>query len=389
MQAKWKIPVWGAVCGGWLCAFLPLFLNARSARFFPRALPASLPVGVDLRMMLDYSRSWLETGNPYAALNPYPPLAAVVFAPLTALPFPVAYVLMTVATLVAFLSVTVVLPLRVFPQADRAAVWAVALTGFCSYGLWFEIRWGQFNVLALACAAWGLFVFHRGTGRWARAAAYGLFSAAIQLKVFPAIFVWAFAKDARAWRENLARWAALGAANVALLLALGPRVFVDFGDSLKAQAIAPYVWAGNHSIQSFAAWAGRPEIAPALFALLAVCGCAALVRAARGGGRSEFAGLLLMCALGAMLVPGVSHDYKLTTFPMAFAFFVAAAEPMPLRGFRGIFAAGLFLGLGFLEAWTLFSFAAKPAWAQNNAPFLLASCVALALRPGTGARRET
>mgnify|MGYP003601930534 CR=1 FL=1 len=383
---KNSIPVWAAVAAGGLCACLPL-LMVGSGKVWPPETPAQ-PAGVDLAMMLEYSRAWLETGNPFAGLNPYPPLAAVLFAPLAALPFPVAHGLLAALTLAAFVSVAVALPLLVFPRADRAAVLLVALAGVFSYGLEFELRWGQFNVVALACAAWGLYLFHRGRGRWVRAGAYALFSAAIQLKLYPAIFAFLFAQNARAWRANLARWAMLGAANVALLFALGPQAFADFLESLKAQAAAPFTWAGNHSIQSFAAWAGHPELAPALFAAFAVCFVSALVRAARGGGRAEFAGLALMGALGTMLVPGVSHDYKLVAFPMAFAFFVAAAEPLPLRSDRGMAAAGLFAALGGLFAWTLFSYAAKPAPLQNNAPFLLAACAALALRPGAGARRE-
>ena len=39
-------------------------------------MPAQ-PAGVDLAMMLGYARAWLETGNPFLGLNPYPPLAAV------------------------------------------------------------------------------------------------------------------------------------------------------------------------------------------------------------------------------------------------------------------------------------------------------------------------
>ena len=379
------IPVWAAVVAGGLCACLPL-LASGIGRLWPPETPAQ-PAGVDLAMMLGYSRAWLETGNPFVGLNPYPPLAAALFAPLATLPFPAAHGFLAALTLAAFVSVAAVLPLLVFPRADRVAVWLVVLAGTLSYGLWFELRWGQFNVVALACAAWGLFLFHRGRSRRARAGAYALFSAAIQLKLYPAIFVFLFARDARAWRANLARWAALGAANVALLFTLGPQAFADFLESLKAQAAAPFTWAGNHSIQSFAAWAGHPELAPALFAAFAVCFVSALVRAARGG-RAEFAGLALMGALGTMLVPGVSHDYKLVAFPLAFAFFVAAAEPLTVRSARGIVGAGLFAALGFLYAWTLFSYAAKPPPLQNNAPFLLAACAALALRPGAGARRE-
>ena len=257
VREKRFIPAWAFVAAGGLAAFLPLVFTGRGG-LWPPATPAQ-PAGVDLAMMLDYSRAWLATGNPFAGLNPYPPLAAVLFAPLAGLPFAAAYGIVAALTLAAFVSAVAVLPLWAFPRADRAAVLIAALAGVLSYGLWFELRWGQFNVLALAAAAWGVFLFHRGRGRRARLAAYALFTAGIQLKLYPAIFVFLFARDARAWKENLARWAGLGAANAALLFALGPRVFGDFLQALRAQAEAPYVWAGNHSIQSFAAWAGRPE----------------------------------------------------------------------------------------------------------------------------------
>lgn len=381
-MAAWRyIPVWAFVAAGWLAAFLPLAMAGRDG-LWPPAVPAQ-PAGVDLALMLDYSRAWLETGNPFAGLNPYPPLAAVAFAPLAGLPFAAAYGIVAALTLAAFVSVVAVLPVLAFPRADRAAVLFAALTGILSYGLWYELRWGQFNVLALACAAWGVFLFHRGRGRGARWAAYGLFTAGIQLKLYPAIFVFLFARDGRAWKENGMRWAALGAANVALLFALGPRPFAGFLQSVQAQAAAPYVWAGNHSIQSFAAWAGRPEWAPELFATFAACLAVALWRAARAPGRGAFAGLALVCALGTMLLPGVSHDYKLVAFPSAFGIFVAAAEPVAVRGARGGLAAGWFLALCGLEAWTLFSLAAKPPALQNAAPFLLAACGALALGAGT------
>ncbi len=386
MREKRSIPVWAAVAAGGVCAILPLGLCARGGGGAWET--PTQPAGVDLAMMLDYARAWWTTGNPFAGLNPYPPLAAVLFAPLAALPFAAAYALLTALTLAAFVSVVGILPLLAFPRADRGATLLAALAGALSYGLAFELRWGQFNALALAGAAWGLYLFHRGGGRGARAGAYVLFSAAIQLKLYPAIFVFLFAKDARAWRANLARWTALGAANVALLFALGPQVFADFLLSLRAQAAAPFTWAGNHSLQSFAAWAGHPGLAPALFAAFAACFAVAGIRAARAGGRAAFAELALLAALGAMLVPGVSHDYKLVAFSMAFAPFVAAAEPAERGSLRGLAAAGRLAALGFLYAWTLFSYAAKPAWLQNNAPFLLAAGAVLALRPPAAARRE-
>lgn len=383
MADRRRIPTWAVVAAGWFGAFLPLCALGRGGLWPPETPPQ--PAGVDLAMMLEYSRTWLETGNPFAALNPYPPLAAVLFAPLAALPFSVAYGLLAATTLAAFVSVALVLPLLAFPRADRAAVGIAAAAGALSYGLWFELLWGQFDVLALAGAAWGLFLFHRGRGRGARIAAYALFTAGIQLKLYPAIFVFLFARDARAWQENLARWLGLGAANAALLFALGPRAFGDFLHSVRVQAEAPYVWAGNHSIQSLAEWAGRPEWTGALFALFGICFAIALGRAALRPGRAAFAGLALASTLGTMLLPGVSHDYKLTAFPPAFAAFVAAAEPGSARTRRAWAASGALCGLSGLFFWTLVSPAAKPEWARNAAPFLLAAGALAALGPAPAA----
>lgn len=390
-MARTKVmPVWAAVGAGWAGAWV-LLLAAGGRGCWPPGLPAQ-PPGGDLAMMLDYSRAWLTTGNPFAALNPYPPLAVVLFAPLLALPFKAAYAVMSALTLAAFASVAAVLPLLAFPRADRKAVLLAALAGVLSYGLWFELRWGQFNVVAMACAAWGVYLFHRGRGPRARGWAYALFCAAIQLKLFPAIFVFLFAKDPRAWRENVTRWAALGAVNVLLLFALGPQVFANFLHSVRAQAAAPYVWAGNHSIQSFAEWTGRPELAPAFLASFGLCFAWALFCVARRPGRATFAGLALMSTFGTLLLPGVSHDYKLTGLALAFALFAGALEPAALRGGRNIAGALLLLTVCGLAAWPLFSYAAKPAALQNNAPFLLAGAGGLAAwlgLQGGGSRSET
>ena len=375
MRTHGQIPIWAVVGAGMLAALGGLAVYAGAAMFRFPSEPA-MPPGVDLSMMLGYARDWRTEGNPFLALNPYPPLAAVMFAPLTAVPFAWAYGLMTAITLASFLSVALVLPWKACPGGDRVAIGLAALAGLASYGLGFEIRWGQFNVVAVACAAWGLYGFHRWRGRGGRWAAYALFSAAIQLKLYPAIWVVAFAQDPRAWKENLRRWIGLGAVNAALLLVMGPKVALDFLHSLRVQAEAPYVWAGNHSIQSFAEWAGHPACAPLLAGLVAAgfIGIAGL--AARRGDRASFAGLVLAGALGAMLLPGVSHDYKLTVFSLALPFYWGSMNPIRrLRGRWGPAAGGAVLAFAF--AWTLVPVAARPEAGQNCAPFLLLAGAAL------------
>ncbi len=386
MRTRGRIPIWAVMGVGMLAALGGLAVHAGGAMFrFPTE--PSMPVGVDLGMMLAYSRDWWVEGNPFLALNPYPPLAAVAFAPLAGLPWPLAYGLMTAITLACLVSVALVLPWRTCPGGDRVAMGLAFLAGLASYGLRFELRWGQFNVLAVACAAWGLYGFHRWRGRGGRWAAYALFSAAIQLKVYPAIWVLALAKDPRAWKENLRRWIGLGVVNAGLLLAMGPGVARDFLHSLRVQAQAPYVWAGNHSIQSFAEWAGHPAWAPFLAGLFAAGFIGIGGLAARRGDRASFAGLVLAGALGAMLLPGVSHDYKLTVFSLALPFFLGSMPPIP-RSRRGWVPAAGVAVLSFAYAWTVVPYAARPLAGQNSAPFLLLAGAALVAVLATGRPQE-
>ncbi len=380
--------MWALIGAGWLGAWVAPGWGGRGP-LWPPSLPAQ-PVGGDLAMMLDYARAWLATGNPYAALNPYPPLAAVLFAPLTLLPFAAARAVLTALTLLVFISTTAWLPRLAWPQADRKAVWLVALLGLFSYGLFFELRWGQFNVVALGCAAWGVYFFCRGRGVAARLAGYALFCVGVQLKLYPALLVFFFTKDAGAWVANGRRWVLLGVVNVALLLALGVTTARAFGHSVLAQAAAPYVWVGNHSLQSFAAGVGQPAAVPWLFAGVVACLGWGLWRAWRQPGAVTFAGAALLAVLGMLLLPGVSHDYKLAMLPMGFAGYVAA-QGAGLAWRRDNMGRLLTLaGLSVVVAWTLLPYAAKPAAIQNNAPALLAGCALLAWGGGggTGIRRK-
>ncbi len=373
-----SIPVWAFVAAGWGAAFLPLRLAGRGG-LWPPALPAQ-PAGVDLAMMLDYARAWLETGNPFLGMNPYPPLAAVLFAPLAALPFALARGIVAALTLAAFVSVVAVLPPLAFPRADRAAVLLAALGGALSYGLWFELRWGQFNVLALAATAWGFSCSTAGADAARGGRRTGCSRRASSSNCIPrsACFCSRGTRGrggrtcgaGRGWARRTSRCCLRWARTCSRISCM------RCGRSGSAVRLG-----GQPFDPKLCVWSGRPETAPVLFAAFAACLAAALGRAARRPGRAAFMDLALACALGTMLLPGVSHDYKLVALPLAFAPFVAAAEPLAARGVRGGLAAGAFLALCGLEAWTLFSLAAKPTGLQNSAPFLLAACGLLAFRP--------
>lgn len=296
---------------------------------------------------------------------------------MTALPFNYAYLLVTILTIASFVSVVLVLPLASCEKPDRAALVALTIAGLLSYGFLFEIEQGQFNLIALACCAWGIFLFHSGPAKWKRLSAYLLFTIAIQLKMYPALFVFAFARDARDLKGNMARWIALGAANIALLFALGPSVFRDFLTVMTHAEKNNFIWCGNHSIKSFGAIMQGTTVPCAPFyglafgVILAACFVSTMTLAYMRNVRSSFKYIVMICALSAMLIPPISHDYKLPILSMAFAVFVGETGPIIVNRIRGILMALLFFALSILHACTLFSFTFKPMLLLSNTPVLI------------------
>ena len=389
MKKPKTIPVWLIVCGSLFFAYLilfvgPTFLNPAHSMAFPKYIPTLDPIGADLREFLTFSTAWIENGSPYTGRNLYPPLASALYAPLTALPFTAAFTLILSASIAAYVSVILILPLISCPRADHAAAVALAFASLLSYGFQFELERGQFNVLAMACCAWAIWLFHARQNRWSRLAAYVLFSAAIQLKLYPAVFVFTLTRNARDWKGNLLRWGALGAANLALLFALGPSVFRDFMAAISTHAAHPYVWEGNHSMASCAAFLMQNGLGscsfpllPAFGLILLVCFASVLWLAYVRNERSAFKHVVAICGFAALLIPSTSHDYKLPILGMTLAVWIAETPPIAIRRSGDFLLAMLCFSLCALHAWTLFSFVVKPRLLQNNALAMLLSCVLL------------
>jgi hypothetical protein len=222
----------------------------------------------------------------------------------------------------------------------------------------------------------------------ARLAAYALFTLAIQLKVYPAIFAVMFVRDWRIWKEAVPRFVALGAANLALLFVLGPGLFFEFLRSLRTWSINAYIWVGNHSIRSFVldsiqslvrprpylAWL-RDDAGPLQIMLLVIAlGCIVLIIYAAY--RQAWSGLnpylLLGCTVGALIVPAISNDYTLAILAAPCAVLLCGygfGEEGPRRfGLR--YSLAIF-ALCAAYSSTLFSFTNKPHVLRNNLPALM------------------
>ena len=387
MKPTAVMPVWSVLAAALFLVYLtlfiaPVFLNSAHVMAFPEYIPTLDPVGSDLREMLGFSRAWVENGSPYTGRNLYPPLASALYAPLTALPVQAAYSLIVAATLAAFLSVILILPLVSWPRPDAAAVVILATAALFSYGFQFELERGQFNVLAMAACAWAVWLFHAGQRRWSRAAAYLLFCAAVQLKLYPAVFVFTLSRNARDWKGNFMRWGALGGINLALLIALGPAVFRDFLAAVAHHAANPYLWEGNHSMTSYAVFlvqngAVSFPLTPVFGLVLLTCFAIILRHAYARNDRAAFRHLVAICGLAALLIPSTSHDYKLPILGMTLAFWTAGTPRCDLRRSGDALRILLCFALFALHGWTLFSFVVKPRLLQNNAPALLLSGILL------------
>jgi hypothetical protein len=381
-------PVWIIICGSLFFVYLiffvrMVFFHSSTELFFPQYVPVMNAPGLDLSYMLSYAAEFLKGGTPYIGFNNYPPLASVLFCPLTALPFKYAYLFVTLLSIAMFISVVLVLPLASCEKPDTAALVALTIAGLLSSGFLFELAQGQFNVIAMACCAWAIFLFHAGHGKWSRFGAYLLFSVAIQLKLYPAVFIFAFARDARDLKGNVVRWIALGAANTALLFALGPSVFRDFLTVMTSLEKNNFIWCGNHSIKCLAAImqnTGLPRVSfleLGCTLLLAACFAVIMTVSYVRNIRASFKYLITVCALSAMLIPSISHDYKLPILSMAFAVFVGETGPVRVNRFRCIIMAVLLCGLSMLYGCTLFYFSFKPMLLMSNTPVLLFACIIL------------
>jgi hypothetical protein len=258
----------------------------------------------------------------------------------------------------------------------------------------FELERGQFNIIAFTLCILAIYLFHcHGTFRHL---AYLLFSVAVQIKIYPAIFIFMFIKDWRDWKNNLLRFASLGLFNIALLFVLGYTMFLEFFRALVDHLGITLTFPGNHSIKAYVynltnsgfdlfhpatiSWLKNNSslIEALFFAFYFLCLLAQLLKAYKNKERGINPDLLLTYTIGAMILPTVSIDYKLPLLaaPMALAL---SHRTMKFMGPRKIAAILLVLMLSLAYSMTLFPYIYKPGYLANSFPMLLLILTAITL----------
>ena len=372
----------------------PIFFSAQYMQF-TKYVPAMDPIGVDLKNMLGFCESWFIAGQtPYIGSNLYPPLASVLFTPLLIFGYSLAYKIVSLVTLLCYVLITLVFPLRTGEQRQISPLlMLVLITGLFSYGFQFELERGQFNVIAISLCFLGIWIYHcRSKYRYF---AYFLFIISVQLKVFPFIFIVMLIHDWRDWKNNIKKFFLLGGVNFVLFFVLGFNVFNDFIIAIKDQIDNPFSWVGNHSIRSFvtfisniASGHGWTWVKPntvlvevALLAIIISCIFIIIQQAYRQKQTGINSHLFLACTIGALLIPSVSHDYKLSILaaPVAILFanerFSFSEKPIRLR-LQIIFIVLVFITSAAYSS-TLFSFTQKPNILGNNFPALITMLLAI------------
>jgi hypothetical protein len=383
-----KLPLLTWVLLGFFITFLaffivPIFFDTSQRMQFDHYLPAVLPIGTDFRKTVSSSFAWIH--SQVVSDIVYPASTLIFFLPFTLLDYETGYKILALITLLCYVLMTLNLPQRINRQMDVSALsMLIFITGLVSYGLQFELERGQFNVIALTFCLGAIYIFHNHPNR--RWLAYLFFTISVQLKLYPAIFVFTLIEDWSDWKGNLKRIVGLGILNLAALFIFGLDLILAAISSMgKYQADLPgrvyslstlsfsmrILSLGFLSHAPFFLWlqANSWLVQFVLFAFFAVCFLIILRQAYKKNTKSFEPCVFFACTVGACIIPGLSFDYKLSLLP---------ASVILLIPVLGYFEQGenkfliIFLTLLFSIAYssTLYPYTSKPEDLRYNFPAL-------------------
>jgi hypothetical protein len=306
-------------------------------------------------------------------------LATLLFIPLTFLQGDAPFHVLTLMTYLCYAFITLIFPLILSDRKNLPAwAWFLAAAGLYSYGLLFEIERGQFNLIAMTSAFASILIFRRlPRHRWL---AYVLLTVAIQLKIYPAVFVVFFVDDWKQWKTYLLRWVLLGLANIAALFVCGVDTALHYIQAMTTVVTSLGIsdWPVSHSVSSFLDFSNyymgiNPIVLRAAQIILqvgiAVLTGYTLLNAWRKN-RLTDAYLLLACTLTALTIPALSNDYTLSYLVGPAIYLFMHLESKHETGSQNppILAVAL---ISLCLSGTYFSYFQKPIPLQNHFPALL------------------
>jgi len=267
---------------------------------------------IDLQVYRLGGQAWLDGTQVYGVLLPaardqwlpftYPPLAAVLFVPLTLLPLPAGLAVLTAASLAALAFVAGLVAQRIGwqPRLGVLAVCGVVVVALALEPVRETLRFGQINLILMAMVAADCLL--RRTP-WPRGLLIGLAAA---VKLTPAVFV-LFFLPGREWKPPVTALAAfVGASLVGAALAPSGWGSYWFGVLLEPDRIGGAGYAGNQSLRGVLHRLALPQSVEtiawvALVVAALAAGWVAVVRLRRAGRDTE--AMLVVAAVGLLCSP--------------------------------------------------------------------------------------
>jgi hypothetical protein len=383
-----NLPLLTWILLGFLTTFILFFIRAvfldpsLTMKFYQYIL-ALTPIGHDFREIVSYSYAWFRFGVVPPTL--YPPLTLIFFAPFTFVSYEIGYEILIGIILICYLLTTLVFPRWINQHKEMSAfAMLIMVTGLLSYGFQFELERGQWNLIAFSFSVAAIYIFHKQPKyRWL---AYLLFTISVQLKLFPAIFVFTLIEDFSDWKNNIKRIAGLGVINLLALFIFGMNPVLNTIESLNKFSPG----ASSHfnlSLVSFTSFLFSKDVLPQkhiilwlvanewlpqllFFALFGFCFLIICFQAYKKNATGFNPYIFLACLIGAYIIPSVSFDYKLSMLPAS----IIISMPEILLNEEGKNRPlAILLAFVFSVAYssTLYSYADKPKIVQNNFPALL------------------
>ncbi len=383
-----NIPLLTWILLGFLTTFfvffvIPIFLGPSLTMKFNQYILVLTPIGFDFRGIVSYSYTWFRSG--VVPLIIYPPLTLIFFVPFTFVHYETGYEILIGIILICYLSTTLIFPRWLNQEKDISAfAMLIMVTGLLSYGFQFELERGQWNLIAFSFSVASIYLFHKQPKyRWL---AYLLFSISVQLKLFPAIFVFTLIEDFRDWKNNIKRIIGLGVFNILALFIFGLNPVlstIEFLNKISPGASSFF----NLSLISFTSflfskgglpqkhiilWLTANEWLPQslFFALFGFCFLIICFQAYKRNITGFNPYIFLACFIGACIIPSISFDYKLSMLPAC----IIISMPEILLNEEGKNRPlTILLAFVFSVAYSsmLYSYTNKPKIMQNNFPALM------------------
>jgi hypothetical protein len=330
----------------YLLAFLlffvrPVLFNSEMIMKETITVPFQRPIGVDLQQGVSYIKAWQSGEAASRGLGTfYPPLYNIIMLPFTWMPSQTsAFILMTIISFCSYFFISVIFPLLSLKnKSNLPLILAMATIGMISYPFIFEIERGQSNLLATALALVSVYLFHN-VGRL-KYISYFLLTVAVQIKLYPLIFVFSLIDQNRKWHVNVLRVFGIIFFNVGLIFVLGINEAKNLITSLTTHLDGGAFYREiNMSLSCYFKLASPivEKISPGLASTVPIIQIIALLMLLIGFGflvleilknkmAGDDAGFLLACILLTLLLPGVSHDYKLSYLGGPLIYFILKNE---------------------------------------------------------------